>query len=78
MSRGKKSQEQLINKNISMTRSLADWLRTVAFEQHRSQAEVVRDALQAYRAHLDDPPCPRGRGSSSGSASPDIAPSRRS
>jgi hypothetical protein len=70
MSRGKKSDEKLVNKNISMKLSLAEWLRTTAFEQRKSQAEVVGDALEEYRARLGNPHLRKGRRPSPDSVKP--------
>jgi hypothetical protein len=78
MARGKKSEEKLVNKNISMTRSLAEWLRCTAFEERRSQAQVVHDALQEYRARLDNPHFRKRRGSSPDSVGSGSSPDRPS
>lgn len=38
-----------IVKNFALEEDQAEWLRVYAFEQRRTQADVVREALDAYR-----------------------------
>jgi hypothetical protein len=35
---------------VRLPRDLYEWLRQAAFEQRRSQASIIADALETYRA----------------------------
>lgn len=43
-----------VQKNVELDADLAEWLRTQAFVQHTSQAEIVRGALEDLRARTDN------------------------
>jgi hypothetical protein len=42
-----------VQRNFLMPIELADWLRKRAFDSRRTQAELVREALQEYRERVD-------------------------
>lgn len=53
MGSGEESGEESVRFPVSLPASLHEWLRTRAFQERRSMAEVIREALGEYRVQRE-------------------------